>query len=131
MCLYGHDIDEQTTPIEASLAWTIPSRRRSDGGFHGYERIAAQLRDGVTRRRVGLTISGPPAREGCAVYDGEKVIGKITSGSPSPSLGTNVAMGYLEKGYWKAGTEVQVEVRGRKREGVVARMPFVKTQYFR
>ncbi|KAK7204126.1 aminomethyltransferase [Myxozyma melibiosi] len=133
MCLYGHDLDAETTPVEGSLAWTIGKRRRAEGGFNGFETVARQLAEGVDRRRVGMRVRGPPAREGCVVYDesGTEVVGKITSGSPSPTAGGNVAMGYLRKGYWKTGTKVLVDVRGRKREGEVARMPFVETKYVR
>lgn len=140
MCLYGHDLDDSTTPVEAGLSWIIPKARRSAGGFHGAETILPQLtlkKDGgmgVSRRRVGLIIDGAPAREGAEIVssDGEgQVIGKVTSGCPSPSLGANIAMGYIKSGYHKAGTEVGVVVRGKRRTARVVKMPFVGTRYHR
>ena len=137
MCLYGHDLDDATTPPEAALGWIIPPERRQAGGFHGAEVIIPQLTTrkkggtGVQRRRVGLVVEGAPAREGAEMQvDGEK-IGVITSGSPSPTLGKNIAMGYVKDGLHKQGTEVDVVVRGKKRKGVVTKMPFVPTNLVR
>ncbi|CAM1507119.1 Fc.00g067600.m01.CDS01 [Cosmosporella sp. VM-42] len=137
MCLYGHDLDDTTTPIEAALAWIIPQSRRKTGGFHGAEVILPQLTpkskggSGVSRRRIGLVVEGAPAREGAEIQkDGEK-IGTITSGVPSPTLGKNIAMGYIKDGLHKAGTEVDVVVRGRKRKGTVTKMPFVPSKYWK
>jgi aminomethyltransferase len=105
-------------------------------GFHGHETISRQYSDWkqVPRRRVGFTIEkGAPAREGAEIVDpatGE-VLGKITSGCPSPTLGTNIAMGYIKSGFHKAGTEVAVKVRGKTRQATVAKMPFVKPNYWK
>ncbi|KAK9459882.1 uncharacterized protein V1516DRAFT_713015 [Lipomyces oligophaga] len=134
MCLYGHDIDEWTTPVEAGLSWTIGRRRRSDGGFNGYETISNQLASGVSRRRVGFTVEGPAAREGAVVYapdDSDKVIGRVTSGSYSPSLGINIGMAYIDTGFNKIGNKVLIDVRGKKRNGELVKMPFVSTNYYR
>ncbi|KAK0612940.1 hypothetical protein B0T17DRAFT_542219 [Bombardia bombarda] len=144
MCLYGHDLDDTTTPIEAALGWIIPKERKTaDAGFYGAEVIAAQATPrskggkGVQRRRVGLLVEGAPAREGAEIVAvDEKTketvsLGKVTSGCPSPTLGSNIAMGYIKDGYHKAGTEVSVLVRGRPRKAVVARMPFVPTKYWK
>lgn len=139
MCLYGHDLDESTTPVEGALSWIIPkSRRGADAGFHGAEVIAKQLMpkttagSGVERRRVGFVVEGAPAREGAEVVskEGEK-IGRITSGCPSPTLGKNIAMGYIRDGFHKSGTEVGVIVRGKTRKAVVSKMPFVPTKYWK
>ncbi|KAH8736903.1 hypothetical protein BGZ61DRAFT_5078 [Ilyonectria robusta] len=137
MCLYGHDLDDTTTPVEAGLSWIIPPARRQAGGFHGAEVIVPQLTpkskggSGVARRRVGLVVEGAPAREGVEIHkDGEKV-GDVTSGAPSPSLGKNIAMGYVRDGLHKAGTEVDVMVRGKKRKGTVTKMPFVPAKYWK
>lgn len=137
MCLYGHDLDDTTTPVEAALSWIIPPERRAAGGFHGAEVIIPQLTTkakggaGVERRRVGFVVEGAPAREGAEIQvDGEKV-GVMTSGLPSPTLGKNIAMGYIKNGLHKQGTEVDVVVRGRKRKGVVTKMPFVPTKLVR
>ena len=140
MCLYGHDLDDTTTPVEAALAWIIPKNRRStDGsGFNGAETIVPQLTPkskggaGVERRRIGLVIEGAPAREGAEVVDGEgNVVGKVTSGCPSPTLKKNIAMAYVKDGLHKAGTELQVLVRGKPRKAVASKMPFVPSKYFK
>ncbi|PTB61569.1 glycine cleavage system T protein [Trichoderma citrinoviride] len=138
MCLYGHDLDDTTTPVEAGLSWIIPPERRKAGGFHGAEVILPQLTPkskggaGVERRRVGFVVQGAPAREGAEIQnkDGDKV-GVITSGVPSPTLGKNIAMGYIKDGLHKAGTEVDVVVRGRKRPAVVTKMPFTPAKYWK
>lgn len=138
MCLYGHDIDDTTTPVEAGLAWIIGKDRRAEGGFHGAETILRQLTPkskggaGVERRRVGLIVEGAPAREGAEIIDGDgKKVGVVTSGMPSPTLGKNIAMGYLKDGLHKVGTEVAVVVRGKPRRAVVTKMPFVSTKYYK
>jgi aminomethyltransferase len=137
MCLYGHDLDDTTTPVEAGLSWIIGKDRRAKGGFHGDSVILQQLKKkseggGVTRRRIGLIIEGSPAREGAEIVDeaGEK-IGTITSGCPSPTLKKNISMGYIKDGMHKAGTEVEVVVRGKKRKAVVTKMPFIPSKYFK
>lgn len=138
MCLYGHDLDDTTTPVEAGLSWIIPKTRRApDAGFHGAGVISAQLvpqskgGSGVTRRRVGFIVEGAPAREGAEIVVDGETVGKVTSGCPSPTLGKNIAMGYIKNGLHKAGTEVEVLVRGKPRKAVVAKMPFVPTKYWK
>lgn len=133
LCLYGNDIDETTTPIEATLAWTIGKRRRQEANFPGADIILKQLKDKPKRKRVGfVSKGGPPARGGSIIYDesGEKKIGEITSGCPSPSLQENIAMGYIDANFSKAGTPVKLEVRKRTFDGVVSKMPFVPTSYY-
>lgn len=138
MCLYGHDLNDTTTPVEASLAWIIGSDRRIGGGFFGDQIILQQLESvkkggsGISRRRVGFTIEGAPARGGTEVIDSNgNAMGEITSGSPSPTLGKNIAMGYIKSGYHKVGTQVEVVVRGKKRRATVTKMPFVPSRYWR
>ena len=138
MCLYGHDLNDETTPVEAGLSWVVhKDRRAGEGGFHGAETILRQLRagkdgGGVERRRVGLLVDGAPAREGADIVgEGDAVLGKVTSGCPSPTLGKNIAMGYVKSGMHKAGTEVGVVVRGKRRRAVVTKMPFVKSNYWK
>jgi len=138
MCLYGHDLDDTTTPVEGGLSWIIHKDRRATGGFHGDETILSQLRpkkDGgapPTRRRVGLIIDGAPAREGAEIVEtGGDVVGNVTSGCPSPSLGKNIAMGYVKTPLNKAGTELGVVVRGKRRKAEVVKMPFVKSRYWK
>ncbi|KAK7952481.1 glycine cleavage system t protein [Apiospora aurea] len=141
MCLYGHDLDDNTTPVEGALSWVIGKDRRdpkSANPFHGAELILPQLTPkskggaGVSRRRIGLVVEGAPAREGAEIVgpDGQKV-GVVTSGCPSPTLGKNIAMGYVADGSHKAGTELEVLVRGRKRKAVVTKMPFVPSKYWK
>ncbi|OMP88117.1 putative aminomethyltransferase, mitochondrial [Diplodia seriata] len=138
MCLYGHDLDDTTTPVEGALSWIIPKDRREKGGFHGADAILAQLKPkskggaGVDRRRVGFVVEGAPAREGADIIDETGAsIGKITSGCPSPTLKKNIAMGYIKDGKHKSGTEVIVVVRGRPRKAVVTKMPFVPSKYWK
>ena len=133
LCLYGHDIDEQTTPVEAGLSWAIAKRRRIAGGFPGAERILQQLGDGPARRRVGLRLEGrAPAREGTVIHSADgAAIGRVTSGGFGPTIGGALAMGYVEAGFWTAGTPVQFAVRGRMLPGQVVKMPFVQPNYYR
>lgn len=137
MCLYGHDLDDTTTPVEAGLSWIISPERRKAGGFHGAEVILPQLTPkskggaGVERRRVGFVVQGAPAREGAEIQKDGETIGTITSGVPSPTLGKNIAMGYIKDGQHKSGTEVDVVVRGRKRAAVVTKMPFTPAKYWK
>merc|ERR1712210_57959 len=133
LCLYGNDIDESTSPIEAGLAWTVAKPRRASQDFPGAEVILDQLKNGVSRRRVGLLSKGAPARGSTVVTSlaGHQV-GIVTSGCPSPSLGkgTNVSMAYVEKPSAKAGTELILQVRGKAIPATVTKMPFVPTNYF-
>ncbi|KAH8663150.1 hypothetical protein BGZ60DRAFT_380476 [Tricladium varicosporioides] len=138
MCLYGHDLDDTTTPVEAALSWVIGKNRKTGGGFHGDNVILSQLTPkskggaGVERRRIGLVVQGAPAREGAEIVDSEgKKIGNVTSGCPSPTLGKNIAMGYIKNGFHKSGTEVEVVVRGKKRKALVTKMPFVPSKYWK
>lgn len=138
MCLYGHDLDDSTTPPEAGLGWIVAKSRREKGGFNGAEVVLPQLKPkskggkGVERRRVGLVVEGAPAREGAVVVgEGDEEVGKITSGCPSPTLGKNIAMGYVKDGLHKSGTELGVLVRGKRRKAVVTKMPFVPSRYWK
>ncbi|XP_069796014.1 aminomethyltransferase, mitochondrial isoform X1 [Narcine bancroftii] len=131
LCLYGNDIDETTTPVEASLLWTIGKRRRAAADFPGAEIILRQIKEKTRRKRVGLTSAGPPVRQHTPILnlDG-KVIGEVTSGCPSPCLKQNIAMGYVESEYSKLGTPIKVEVRKKMVDAVVTKMPFVSTKYY-
>src|SRR4029079_7030541 len=105
LCLYGHDIDTTTTPIEALLLWSIGKERRVQGGFPGASVIRKQIAEGAPRKRVGLLPDGKAiAREGCEIAIGGRVIGKVTSGGFAPTLGRAVAMGYVEKAHSANGT---------------------------
>lgn len=133
LCLYGHDIDEATTPVEAALTWSIAKRRREEGGFPGAEIIQRQIADGVTRKRVGILPDGKaPAREGTEITDADgNAIGTVTSGGFGPSHGGPVAMGYVETAHAAKETPVQLVVRGKPRPAKIAGMPFVPHRYFR
>lgn len=132
LCLYGNDLDEGITPIEAGLAWTVGKRRRTAFDFLGGEVIKRQLADGVSKRRVGFVSSGAPARQHSAITtpSGETV-GEITSGAFSPTLKKNIAMGYVEKPHDKAGTALKLVVRGKSNDATVTKMPFVSTTYYK
>jgi aminomethyltransferase len=131
LCLYGHDIDETTSPVEAGLAWSIQKRRRAEDGFPGHERIRRELEQGATRRRVGVKPEGrAPAREGTAILapSGER-IGTITSGGFGPSVGGPVAMGYVEARYAAPATPLSLTVRGKPLAASVVSLPFVPHRY--
>lgn len=131
LCLYGHDIDTTTTPIEAGLAWTISKRRREEGGYPGAAIVQQQLKDGVARKRVGIQPEGrAPAREGTEVLNdkGEK-IGVITSGGFGPSVDAPVAMGYVATEYAKAGTPLGLLVRGKTLPAKTCTLPFITKRY--
>ncbi|KAL8839420.1 MAG: hypothetical protein Q9170_001760 [Blastenia crenularia] len=139
MCLYGHDLNDDTTPVQAGLSWVIHKDRRTGGGFHGDGVILRELKPvkeggtGPAIRRIGLTVEGAPAREGAKILaaEGDEEVGHVTSGCPSPTLGKNIAMGYVRNGLHKAGTELGVMVRGKRRKGVVTKMPFVASKYWK
>lgn len=133
LCLYGHDIDTTTSPVEGALTWSIQKRRREEGGFPGAERIQREFAEGVSRVRVGLLPEGKaPAREGAeiATPDGT-VVGKVTSGGFGPTLNAPCAMGYVEKAHSAPGTRLDLIVRGKPLPAVVAAMPFVPNRYKR
>ena len=133
LCLYGHDIDTTTSPIEAGLAWTIPKRRREEANFPGAKRILAELANGPARRRVGLLPEGKaPAREGTDIVDGAgNPIGVVTSGGFGPSTSGPVAMGYVARAAAGVGTSLALMVRGTARPARVAALPFVPHRYIR
>jgi len=133
LCLYGHDIDTSTSPVEAALAWSIGKRRREEGGFPGAERVQRELREGASRKRVGIKPDGrAPAREGTEIKsaDGE-TIGKVTSGGFGPSVNGPVAMGYVETRFAAPGTPVALIVRGKPLVASVVALPFVPHRYVR
>ncbi|HSM18948.1 MAG TPA: glycine cleavage system aminomethyltransferase GcvT [Hyphomicrobiales bacterium] len=133
LCLYGNDIDETTSPVEANLSWSIGKRRREEGGFPGQDRILKELADGPSRLRVGiLPLVRAPAREGTEIVtkDG-KPIGEITSGGFGPTFGGPVAMGYVAAEHAVVGAEIGVMVREVLRPARIAEMPFVPHRYLR
>ncbi len=132
LCLYGHDIDTTTTPIEAGLLWSIGKERRTQGGFPGAAVIQKQIAEGAPRKRVGLLPEGKAiAREGAEIAIAGKTVGKVTSGGFAPTLGRAVAMGYVERGHSANGTKVDLLVRGKPVPADIVPMPFVKHAYYR
>lgn len=131
LCLYGADIDTTTSPVEAGLAWVIGKRRREQGGFPGAARIQKELKEGPARKRVGIRPLGrAPARAHTEIQDaGGKKIGEITSGGFGPSFNAPVAMGYVDAALAKAGTALNLIVRGAALPAEVAPLPFVPHRY--
>ncbi len=131
--LHGHDIDPTTDPVEAALTFALSKSRKERGDFPGAERILKGLSDGPARVRVGLIVKeGAPAREGAEIADAAgAVIGKVTSGGPSPSLGRNIAMGYVPPAFAALGTDLKVIVRGKAAAAEVVDTPFVPQRYYR
>jgi aminomethyltransferase len=133
LCLYGHDIDKTTSPVEADLLFSIGKRRREQGGFPGAARIQREIAEGPVRRRVGLKLEGrAPAREGCEIHalDGTP-IGVVTSGSFAPTLGGPIAMGYVETASASPGTSLHIVIRGTPHPATVVSLPFVPNRYHR
>ena len=133
LCLYGHDIDRTTSPVEAALAWSIQKRRREEGGFPGAERIRKELADGPSFLRVGILPDGrAPAREGTEIRDaGGELIGKVTSGGFGPTVNGPIAMGYVARAHAAAGSPVVLVVRDKSLPAKVVALPFVPHRYHR
>jgi aminomethyltransferase len=137
LCLYGHDMDTNITPVEASLAWALSKARRADGarpgGYLGAEVIMKQLAEGVAKKRVGLIVKDRmPVREGAELLDATGgSIGKVTSGGFGPTVNAPVAMGYVNIDHAKIGTAINAIVRGKPVAVEVAKTPFTPQRYFR
>lgn len=132
LCLYGHDLNEEITPIEAGLIWTIPKHRRETGGFAGDQVVINQIKQGVKKVRVGFTMKeGSSAREGAVLVKGSEEIGTVCSGGFSPILKHPIGMAYINSEYNKIGTEHDAVFRGRNVKVELAKMPFVPTRYFK
>jgi aminomethyltransferase len=137
LCLYGHDLDDTTTPVEAALEWALSKARKPGGaragGYPGADVVFEQLENGAQRRRVGLKPDGrAPVREGAAILDGaERQIGKVTSGGYGPTAGGPVAMGYVPREHAEAGQRLFAEVRGKALPMQVVDLPFVPQKYYR
>ena len=139
LCLYGHDIDHETTPVEASLTWAIQKARRSNGsrasGFIGSEIILKQLAGGTNKKRVGLLPqTRAPMREGVEIFATEtskEAIGKITSGGYGPTVGYPIAMGYINSEYANSEDDLFGELRGKRVPVKVSNLPFVPLNFKR
>jgi aminomethyltransferase len=133
LCLYGHDINQETSPVEAGLTWSIGKRRRQEGGFPGQIRILGEIAEGPVRRRVGLRLAGrAPAREHAEIVDAAgELVGKVTSGGFGPTVGGPIAMGYVVPDFARIGTELGIVVRGQTLPARVVPMPFWPHSYKR
>ncbi|KAI3402489.1 GCV1 [Candida oxycetoniae] len=137
MCLYGQELREDLTPVEASLSWLIPKTRRelsSSCSFNGAEKILSQIKNkSNTHRRIGLkSANGPSPRTGNKVFaeDGKTEIGYVTSGSPSPTKGGNIAQAYIDKGA-KIGSNTKIKIRDKLRDAVITKLPFVESNLYK
>ncbi len=118
--------------MSAGLTFAISKRRRTEGGFHGADRILKLLEDGAETKRVGLALDGRrAAREGDAIMAGDRQVGTVTSGGFAPSLGHPIAMGYVASDHAETGTALEIDVRGKRLSAKIVAMPFVPNRYFR
>jgi aminomethyltransferase len=132
LCLYGHDMDETTDPVDASLAWSIGKRRRAAKDFPAADAIMDKLANGGARKRVGIRPEGrAPAREGAEIMADGRIVGRVTSGGFGPSLNAPVAMGTVAAAYAAPGTRLELMVRGQALPAAVASLPFVPHTYKR
>ncbi|RKK03898.1 glycine cleavage system aminomethyltransferase GcvT [Pseudoroseomonas wenyumeiae] len=132
LCLYGNDIDETTSPVEANLVWTIGKRRRTEWNFPGAERVREELDNGPKRLRVGILPEGrQPARGHTPIQVGGEVVGEVTSGGFGPSLNGPCAMGYVAREHAADGTALDLMVRGKASPARVAPTPFFPHRYAR
>lgn len=132
LCLYGHDINENVSPIEGMLQWTISKRRQDEGGFLGYSTVKKHIDEGVARKRCGFVVEGKlPAREGAELWtkDLSTKVGVVTSGVPGPTIGKSVGMAYCDVPYNKFKTELVAKVRGKEIPLTIRKMPFVPNNY--
>ena len=132
LCLYGHDMDETTTPVEAALTWAVAKTRRAQADFPGARLILKQIEDGPPKKRVGLALKDrAPAREGTEIAKDGEIVGVVTSGGFGPTVGGPIAMGYVRADLAKPGTSVDLMVRGKAREAEVVKTPFSAHRFFR
>jgi aminomethyltransferase len=135
LCLYGNDIDETTSPVEAGLTWSIGKRRRTEGGFPGAERIQREIAEGPSRKRVGLVgETRAPMRAGTSLFadeTDEAPIGHVTSGAFGPTVEAAVSLGYVDAAHASPGTPLFAEVRGKRLPAKVAKLPFITPGYKR
>ncbi len=130
--LYGHDLDDRIEPVSADLAFAISKRRRTEGGFHGADRILSALANGSATKRVGLAVDGKiPVREGALVFSGDTEVGVVTSGGFAPSIGAPIAMGFVATNYSAPQTRLEAEVRDKRIPLTVTSLPFIAHRYHR
>ena len=133
LCLYGNDIDNTTSPVEANLTWAMQKKRREDGGFPGAARIQAELAEGPSRKLVGIKPEGrAPARRGVEVADLDgHIIGAVTSGGFGPTFDGPISMGYVKAEFAEPDTKVNLIIRGKARPATIIKLPFVAQNYKR
>jgi aminomethyltransferase len=133
LCLYGHELDETISPVEADLVWSIQKRRRAEGGFIGADRVQKELAEGPSRKRVGIKPEGrAPARDGTVITDAAgQQIGKVTSGGFGPSVGGPIAMGYVAAQSAVPGTKINLIVRGQAMPAEIVKLPFIPNRFKR
>lgn len=132
LCLYGHDISEDVSPVEGMLLWTISKRRREEGGFLGYDTVKRHIEEGVSRKRCGFVVDGKlPVREGAELWtkDLSTRVGVVTSGVPGPTFEKPVGMAYCDVPHNKFKTELVAKVRNKEIPVMVRKMPFVPSNY--
>lgn len=133
MCLYGQELNEELTPVEAGLTWIIPKGRRVESaGFNGADVVAKQIKEkNFARRRIGITSVGPAPRQGSKIFDSEgNEVGVVTSGSASPTLGGNVGQAYIDKKV-KIGSPIKIEIRNKQRDAKITKLPFIEPKYYK
>lgn len=132
LCLYGHDMDETTTPVEAALTWAIAKSRRETGDFPGARKILKQIEDKPVKKRIGFRMTDKaPAREGAEIAHGGDIVGVATSGGFGPSVGAPIGMGYVPTEIAKPGTGIELIVRGKARPAEIVKMPVVEHRFYR
>ena len=129
LCLYGHDLDPKTTPIEGSLSWALSKKHKSERSFLGSEIVLKQIKDGTKKKRVGIKPEKIIAREGSKIFVNNEEVGVITSGGFGPSVNGPIAMGYIKTEYAEIGNDVDLEVRGKKHKAKIHTLPFYKKSY--
>ena len=130
--LYGHDLDETISPVEAELNFALSKRRRLAADFPGAPRILRELDGDLSRVRIGLKVAGAPAREGAEITDGAgNIVGRVTSGGFSPTLSAPIALGFVPPALSAIGCALHVIVRGRSQPAEVAALPLVPHRYAR
>ena len=135
LCLYGHELDEDISPIEAMLAWTISKRRKESFGFLGDHLVKKHMAEGVSKKRCGFVGDKQPIREGTELYlpedKGGAKIGYVTSGTKGPSIGGAIGMAYVDVPHNKFKTELIAKVRGKEQKITIKKMPFVPSNYYK
>lgn len=133
LCLYGHELDATINPVEANILWAVAKPRREAGGYLGADAVQQAMRNGVSRKRVGIRPAGrAPARDGTVVLNSdEKTIGIVTSGSYGPTVGGPVCMGYVQTAYAAPETTVLLDVRGQHLPATIVALPFAPHRYYR